>query len=88
MSADLPTRWQPASTIPELKPTSPADFERTSEPVLVARRLSNGTREQNVATYRVDPDEPTHGRWVTECSEGWTLSSVTHWRELDWPEDG
>ena len=87
MSEPVPTghEWQPASTPPALLPSEPYECYAHSQPVLVARTHSDGTRSQCVAIYRVDIEEPHRNEWRTDCSETWSIHDVTHWRPLDWP---
>lgn len=77
--------WVPvAERLPPLLPEEWAAFERESAPVLAFSRI-HGDRAQ-VATYRVDIEDGG-GRWVSECSEGWTLPDVTHWAPIDYPQE-
>lgn len=76
--------WRPPSAAPPLLPADPSDFEQRSEPVLVVTGRAGALR-QRVATYRADLEDPAAVRWVSECSEGWTLEDVLAWRPLDWP---
>lgn len=75
--------WFLAAYPPEVSPGLGCDH--VSEPVLVVVERGDGSRRQQVATWRVDPDEPESGRWVSDCSDAWTLEGVTRWRQLDWP---
>lgn len=73
------TTWIPiAYGTPPHNPPTAIDFETSSDPVLVF------ADRPRVATHRRDIDTGAE-RWVTDCSEGWTLDNVQFWTPVDNP---
>lgn len=67
--------WRQPTHAPALLPAGPTDFEALSEPALVVTGRPGALRQQ-VAIYRADLEDPDSARWVSDCSEGWTLEGV------------
>lgn len=83
--------WRLAQTPPppSKDPDRDYGYEIKSDPVLVFRRAAWGTRI-DIASYvrSADPADVYSNRWHgwrSECSEGWELDDVTHWRPLPAP---